>query len=105
MENILNKKLHLKPGLILAIINAPEGYLNKLQPLPENVTISNEILSNCDFIQYFVSNVADLEKALPVCKTAVKEGGSIWISYKKQSSKIKTDLNRDMSFPILDKHL
>jgi hypothetical protein len=104
MENILNKKLHLKPGLILAVINAPEGYLNKLQPLPENVTISNIIISNCDFIQYFVSNIADLEKALPVCKKAVKQSGSIWISYQKQSSKVKTDLNRDISFPILEKY-
>lgn len=101
MENILNKKLHIKPGLIIAIINPPAGFLAKLNPLPENVTILTKISSSCDFIQYFVTSIAGLEKALRVIKTAIKSGGNIWISYQKQSSKVKTDINRDTTLPIL----
>ncbi|MGA7719582.1 MAG: YdeI/OmpD-associated family protein [Ignavibacteriaceae bacterium] len=104
MENILNKKLHIKSGLILVVLNSPEGYLARLKPLPQKAAISEKIIKNCDFIQYFVSSVADLEKALPVCRNSIKDGGSIWITYPKKSSKIKTDLNRDISFPVLKKN-
>ena len=81
--------------------NSPEGYLARLKPLPQKAAISEKIIKNCDFIQYFVSSVADSEKALPVCRNSIKDGGSIWITYPKKSSKIKTDLNRDISFPVL----
>jgi len=104
MENILNKKLHIKSGLILVVLNSPEGYLARLKPLPQKAAISEKIIKNCDFIQYFVSSVADLEKALPVCRNSIKDSGSIWITYPKKSSKIKTDLNRDISFPVLKKN-
>jgi hypothetical protein len=101
MENILNKKLHIKPGYVLSVINAPEDYLSTLSPLPEKAAVFTKIIRNCDFIQYFVSSKKELEKALPLCIKAIKEGGSIWLTYPKQSSKLKTDLNRNVIFPIV----
>ena len=34
-ENSLVKKLGVKPGQKMLILNAPEGYLHLLEPLPE----------------------------------------------------------------------
>jgi hypothetical protein len=102
MENILNKKLHIKSGQTLAVINAPDNYISRLSPLPEKAAVFTKIKRNCDFIQYFVSSKKELEKALPLCIKAMKEGGSIWLTYPKQSSKLKTDLNRDIIFKMHD---
>jgi len=104
MENILNKKLHIKSGQTLAVINAPENYISSLIPLPEKAAVFTKITRNCDFIQYFITSIKELEKALPLCIKAIKEGGSIWLTYPKQSSKLKTDLNRDVIFSIIKMH-
>ena len=76
MENILNKKLHLIPGLSIAIINAPDGYLKSLNPLPKDTVLKTKFAGKCNFIQYFVKNISELEKAIPLCKQAIKRGRS-----------------------------
>jgi hypothetical protein len=104
MENILIKKLHIKPGRIIAIINPPDNYLNRLNPLPEGTTFSSKFIKAYNFVQYFVLSKNNLEAALIKCKKIGDPAAIVWITYPKQSSNIKTDLNRDTSFPILKKH-
>ena len=42
-ENPLLKKMKLKPGQHAAIVNAPDGYLEALQPLPEKVELAQNL--------------------------------------------------------------
>ena len=86
------------------VINAPVDYLEKLKPLPPKSTLLNKISGSCDFIQYFVSSKSELEKALPSAKKKINKNGSLWVTYPKKSSKIESDLNRDISLSILKEH-
>jgi hypothetical protein len=105
MSQDLAKKLQLKPGCRLAILNAPEGYLEALEStLPEGCKIvepadagAGEI--NC--VQVFVQSMADVQTMAPVALKAVSYDGLLWMCYPKKSSGIKTDIHRDMGWDVL----
>jgi hypothetical protein len=46
-------------------------------------------------VQLFVNNAAELEDSLPGVLPLLEEDAVFWITYPKQSSKVKSDLNRD----------
>ncbi len=47
------------------VVNAPEGYVKTLGPLPEGVTMAEKLAGKFDWAQLFVKNKAELEKTLP----------------------------------------
>ena len=46
----------------------------------------------------FVSNRKELETQLPILKQVLTPKGMLWVSYYKGTSKVKTDINRDMIY-------
>ena len=100
-ENPLLKKMKLKPGQRAAIINAPDGYLEALQPLPENVELAGDLAGTFDWVQLFVKTQAELEQAMPHIRDALKPAGTLWITFPKGTSKIQTDLTRDKGWDSL----
>jgi hypothetical protein len=102
-EQSLPKKLKIKPSQKALILNAPPGYLQKILPLPEGVTVAERNQGPFDFIQIFVQNKKELDKLAPVAIRSLNPNGIFWISYPKGTSKIKTDLGRDEGWDILKK--
>jgi hypothetical protein len=100
-ENLLLKKMKLKPGQHAAIVNAPDGYLEALQPLPENVELAGDLAGTFDWVQLFVKTQAELEQALPQVRDALKPASTLWITFPKGTSKIQTDLTRDQGWDSL----
>jgi hypothetical protein len=94
-ENALIKKLQLKPGLRALFLNAPEGYVASLGPLPDGVALVDGPTGTLDFVQLFVRDSAELTTHAPAALAAIKLDGVLWIAYPKQSAKVKTDLTRD----------
>jgi hypothetical protein len=94
----LSKKLLIKPGCKLLVLNAPDGYLEMLKPLPDGVEIKTNSDGSYDFVQLFIYNRADVETQIKVAVQALKPGGLLWLSYPKKSSKIKTDVTRDIGW-------
>lgn len=94
-QNALVKKLKLNPGQRAAIINAPEGYLKSLAPLPKDLDLAEKLTGKFDWIQVFVKNKAELEKLLPRLVRALKPESMLWLAFPKGTSKIQTDLTRD----------
>ena len=86
----------MQPGHRALILNAPQGYLDELGPLPEGVEVADQPGEEFDFVHLFVENLADLEKLAPVASEAVKHDGLFWVSYPKKSSKVESDLSRDV---------
>ena len=103
-ENPLLKKMKLKPGQRAAIINAPDGYLETLQPLPEDVALAEDLAGTFDWVQLFVKTQAELEQAMPQIRAALKPAGTLWITFPKGTSKIQTDLTRDKGWDALAAH-
>ncbi|MBD0381771.1 YdeI/OmpD-associated family protein [Paenibacillus sedimenti] len=97
MSNDIVKKLRLAGCKRALIMNAPEGYIGKLDPLPEGVVLTEQKESDqaYDFVQVFVYNMAEVQSLTPQAIQAVIPEGMLWINYPKGTSKIKTDINRD----------
>ena len=83
-ENALIKKLQLKPGLRALFLNAPEGYVASLGPLPDGVALVDGPPGTLDFVQLFVRDSVELTRHAPVALAAIKRDGVLWISYPKQ---------------------
>jgi len=100
-ENPLLKKMKLKPGQRAAIINAPGGYVETLQPLPEDVAMAEDLVGTFDWVQLFVKTQAELEQVIAHVRAALKPAGMLWITFPKGTSKIQTDLTRDKGWDAL----
>jgi hypothetical protein len=97
-ESPLAAKLQIPPGSRLLVVNAPEGYLDRLQPLPEGVELVEVEEGAVDAVHLFVRDSAELDRAAPATLRAVKPDGLVWISYPKRASGVETDLTRDVGW-------
>jgi len=101
VQRSLIRKLRIQPGQRITIINPPPGYLDQLGDLPEGVELSNQPERTFDFVHLFVKNIAELERLGPSAVRAVKHDGLLWISYPKRSSKLETDISRDVGWDVI----
>ena len=103
VDTSLIKKLGIKPKHRVNILNAPEGYPEEIGTrLPVDVELLTTPTStgNFDVVLQFVHNKAEVQKDTPIAIEMVKAGGRLWLSYPKQSSKVPTDINRDILWKI-----
>ncbi|MBI4287800.1 MAG: hypothetical protein HY671_05160 [Chloroflexi bacterium] len=101
-DSSLAKKLLIKPGQRVAIMNAPAGYLARLGELPAGVQVSESLTGQFDLVLAFCKNSKELEALALKLKAALKPNGILWIAYPKQSAKVVTDLNRDVLRGLAD---
>ncbi|GIP32211.1 hypothetical protein [Paenibacillus sp. J2TS4] len=88
MKEELLQKLRYKNGQA-AVLNAPSGFSLGIE--------DGEMLDGTiyDFVLLFVNNAREAEEWLPRVLPLLNEDALFWITYPKQSSKVKTDINRD----------
>lgn len=89
-KTTLRKKLGIKDGKTITIINYPPQYLATIGVLPsENKPLKNKV----DFIQVFFTDEATLIKSFSKYQKCLAKDGILWISWPKKTSKITSDLN------------
>ncbi len=91
----LPKKLGLKEGGTLVLVNAPDGVADWLAPLPDASTLSTKLAAINDLVLLFCRDANALKKSLPAVSKKLHAGGSLWISWPKKSSKLFIDLTED----------
>ena len=91
----LVRKLGIKTGQRLAVLNAPDDYPKTLGQLPDAVEVVADVDREMDFIQFFTLNTPELEAVFPRLKHALAQDGMLWVSWPKQSSKVETDLSEN----------
>lgn len=89
------KKLLLKPGLKVRLVNAPAGYSDKFTPLPSGSEAAKPD-AIADFALLFVKDSRDVEKLAGGVIKGLKPDGLLWLAYPKGGAKAATDLNRDI---------
>jgi hypothetical protein len=92
----LAKKLGIKPGFNILLINQPDYYLNLFTDLPKDISINKNTSAKKNFIHYFARNVKELVKDIPLLRDKIVSDGMIWVSWYKKSSKIPTDVTEDI---------
>jgi len=97
----LAKKLRLLPNQRIMFVNPPAGYVESLADLPEGVPAVPLSESQVDFVQLFVKDIAELEEFGPGAIKSIKYDGILWVCYPKKSSKVTTDISRDVGWEIM----
>lgn len=92
----LIRKLGIRPGLTIALINDPGHFSDLLGPLPAGVVIRRRLVQDSlDYIHLFVTKSSELTSSAKRCKSARRKSGMLWISWPKGASGVNTDLSRD----------
>jgi hypothetical protein len=89
------KKLGLAPGHLVCAVSPPEGYLALLEPLPDGVTLQGKPSKTTNLVHLFVTRHAELTKALAKYRQTLHPEASVWVSWPKKASKVRTDVTED----------
>ena len=92
----LAKKLGIKDGFKIKIINAPDYYFGLFTDLPSNLSIIEDSSDKVNFIHFFADNTADLLERMKHLRNDIFQDGIIWISWPKKASKVETDLDGNL---------
>ncbi|MEE9372169.1 MAG: hypothetical protein V3V00_03875 [Saprospiraceae bacterium] len=93
----LSKKLGIKSGMNYMLHNAPDYYFQLFDDWPEATLLATKLKDeSLDFIHLFCYNLEDLSTYYTTYKSSLKKGGSLWISWPKKNSNIKTDIDGNL---------
>ena len=88
----LVKKLGIKEGSRVALVNAPENFQTELGELPADVKFVKSTTKPLDLILFFVLSERILARDFAKLSTRLTSNGMIWIAWPKKSSGVTTDL-------------
>ena len=91
----LARKLGIKEGFKIRLVNQPQYYFQLFDDFPENVSIKTDKKSKKNLIHYFTKEASELIENINLLKNEIELNGMIWISWPKKASKITTDITED----------
>jgi hypothetical protein len=91
----LAKKLGIKAGDVVTLLDAPAGFAKSLAPLPDGVTFGARINRGSNIVHVFTAKRATLEKTLAACRKTLAPAAAIWVSWPKKAAKVPTDITED----------
>jgi hypothetical protein len=92
----LPKKLGIKVGCRLALINAPDDFARTLGELPVGVTPTAMGRGTYDVIVLFAATARELARALATARARLDPAGGLWVAWPKKSSGIRTDVTETL---------
>jgi hypothetical protein len=96
----LLKKLRLKPGMKILTISAPPEFEKTIDAKNSEIT-TGPGLKNYDQVHWFVKTQKEVDAGVPKIIKLLKEDVICWIYYPKGTSKLQTDLTRDIGWELL----
>jgi hypothetical protein len=100
----LVKKLGVKEGFNIQVINAPAGYRRLLTPLPAGLRFASAPNASTQLVHVFATERARLARTLAGLRKKLAPDAAIWVSWPKQSSKVSTDITentiREVALPL-----
>jgi hypothetical protein len=91
----LAKKIGIREGSRVALVNAPEDFQFEPKELPDNVEFAKPTARSLDIILFFVITERTLAKDFSKLAARLAANGMIWIAWPKKSSGVATDLSFD----------
>lgn len=90
-ESFIAKRLGLAGESVLAVVSAPDGYVDGLV-LPDGVRVRTAARGRVDALVFFATRRAELARRLPAMARAVGADGALWIAWPRRTSGVATDL-------------
>jgi len=87
----LPKKLGIKPGAAVALVDAPPRFEKTLGPLPDGVTFGKDRRGSADLILWFVRSRADLARGIRRMAARI-DGNALWVIWPKKAGALASDV-------------
>jgi hypothetical protein len=85
----LERKLGIKPGHRVLLLNAPEGFALAHPVVRRATGLADVILS-------FHTERRELERRLPVLRERMEQAAGLWVAWPKKASKLPTDITENV---------
>jgi len=102
MATELTKKLQIKPGVRLAIVNPPKDYLAFLAAELPDMLQDHAPEASPQGILAFAYSLEEAKQLFYQAVSALSQEGLVWIAYPKGPSGLVTDINRDRLWKALE---
>jgi len=95
-ETPVSRKLGIKEGRRVLVMDPPVGFVRRLDPLPQGASVATKPVSQMDIVLLFSSSRAVLGELFPRAKHVLAPRGYIWVAWPRKSSGFFTDLSQDL---------
>jgi len=92
----LPKKLGIKDGFQVCLIEAPREVITELKPSLDSCKVARAPKAPLDFAMLFTKSAASLKNEFTQLAKNLAPAGMLWISWPKKSSGVPTDLNENL---------
>lgn len=91
----LAKKLGIKEGMVIRLVNPPDDYASFFTDLPTDITFTKDAAIAKQMVHYFTKDITALKKDIVALRQEIFPNGSIWISWPKKAAKIPCNITED----------
>jgi len=92
----LLRKLGIKEGARVALVDAPDNFEATLGALPDGVTVRTRARGPVDVIVFFTASRAKLERRIETLRSSLDPAGRLWVAWPKRASGVPTDVTEDV---------
>ncbi len=89
------KKLGIREGARVRLVEAPPGFLERLGAMPPSVEFLSRARTELDVVVLFVTARRDLDRRLGPLVDAMRSDGRLWVAWPKNASGVPTDVTFD----------
>jgi hypothetical protein len=91
----LAKKLGIRSGFRVRLINQPAYYFDLFTDLPPDIILADDHATTVNLVHFFTKEYNELSGILPALRQQITQDGIIWVSWPKKASKVTTDITED----------
>lgn len=93
----LARKLGIKPGMTMAVVNPPFPYAETLglDAAPVEVSAGSPLPVGLVFLHIFTPFRDELDRRLTEARAGIAPDGMIWVSWPKKASKLYSEVTED----------
>jgi hypothetical protein len=92
----LPKKLGIKDGFHVCMVNAPSDVLAELKSPLAACEVIRDGKASLDFVMVFTKSSAELAKEFKRATKLLAPAGMLWVSWPKKSSGVTSDLDENI---------
>jgi hypothetical protein len=89
----LPKKLGIREGSRVMLVNAPDAFEERLTPMPDGVRILKKAAGGIDVAVLFATEQAELIRWFDPLAASLDSAGRLWVAWPKKASKVPTDID------------
>ncbi len=84
----ISSLLGIRAGMNVSVLHAPNGFLEKLLPLPEGAALVDTSKLGLDLTIFFTAKKTDLIEQLPKLSRGMAVMGAIWVVFPTESTDV-----------------